>query len=90
MAKGTGHLRMDKPPSPHAMECLRRAARAPFPAQEINFTVRDKLLDFGYAVLEDRPSPYQTHRKGQTVAFIVCTDAGRSALALIDSGKASS
>ncbi len=72
------------PPSRHAMDCLARAARTPYPAQEVNFTVRDKLLLFGYAALEDRPSPYKTHPKGRCVPFLVCTPAGNSALALVE------
>lgn len=75
--KGTGHLRMDRPPSRHAMACLRKC---PLPAQEVNFTVRDKLIDFGLAVLEDRPSPYKTHKAGRTVPYLIITDAGRKAL----------
>lgn len=68
------------PPSAHAMDCLARAAREPFPAQEVNFTVRDKLTLFGYANLEQRPSPYVTHKPGRMVPYLVCTDAGRKAL----------
>lgn len=68
------------PPSKHAMRCLSIAALAPFPAQEVNFTVRDKLILFGYARLEERPSPYKTHRDGRTVPYLVVTDAGRAAL----------
>jgi len=74
-AKNTRH-----PPSAHAMDCLARAAHDPYPAQEINFTVRDKLLAFGYARTEPRPSPYKTHKPGTTVDYLVVTDAGRQAL----------
>ena len=72
------HLRT--PPSPHAMDCLARAWADPFPAQEVNFTVRDKLTLWGYARLEDRPSPYKTHKAGRKVPFLVCTQKGREAL----------
>lgn len=68
-------------PSEHAMACLRRMAREPFPSQEINFTVRDKLVLFGYAELFEAPSPYKTHKPGKRVTFIRATDAGRAALA---------
>lgn len=62
------------------MECLRQAATKPFPAQEINFTVRDKLVLFGFAELYEAPSPYKTHRPGTTVTFIRATDVGRAEL----------
>lgn len=68
------------PPSAHAMECLRRAWADPFPAQEVNFTVRDKLLLWGYARTEERPSPYKSHKPGRRVPFLVCTQAGYEAL----------
>lgn len=69
-----------KPPSAHAMSCLRSAAREPYPAQEINFTVRDKLMQFGYARLERRASPYKTHKPGTMVDYLVATEAGIAAL----------
>lgn len=68
------------PPSAHAMDCLARASREPFPSQEVNFTVRDKLTIWGYARLEERPSPYKTHKPGRRVPFLVCTSAGYEAL----------
>lgn len=74
-------VRKDTPPSKHAMDCLASAAHKPYPAQEVNFTVRDKLVLWGYAALEDRPSPYATHKPGRRVPFLVATDAGRAALA---------
>lgn len=77
VGQNIGHVRADKPPSPHAMACL---AQTPCPAQEVNFTVRDKLLQFGYVTMEDRPSPYSTHKPGRTVPFLIITDAGRVAL----------
>lgn len=67
-------------PSQHAMDCLARAYYKPFPAQEVNFTVRDKLMLWGYAELVDMPSPYRTHKPGRTVPFLVITKAGRRAL----------
>lgn len=69
------------PPSNHAMRCLDQAATRPYPAQEVNFTVRDKLVLWGYATTEDRPSPYKTHKPGRRVPFLVATIAGREALA---------
>jgi hypothetical protein len=71
------HLRPDKPPSAHAMA---RLAECPFPAQEVNFTVRDKLIQFGFAVLEARPSPYKTHKPGHRVDYLVRTPAGDEAI----------
>lgn len=68
-----------KPPSKHAMGCLRAAVRKPYPAQEINFTVRDKLIQFGYAALVKGPSPYKTHKAGTMIDFITATDLGREA-----------
>jgi hypothetical protein len=73
---GIGANNTKHPPSAHAKACLSRAADRPYPAQEVNFTVRDKLLAFGYAELVDRPSPYTTHKKGRTVPFLVVTMAG--------------
>lgn len=66
-----------KPPSAHAMRCL---ANTPCPSQEVNFTVRDKLLQFGYATIERRQSPYKTHKPGTLIDFLVATDAGIEAL----------
>ena len=71
------------PPSAHAMEVLGRVWADPFPAQEMNFTVRDKLCAFGYITLEQRLSPYKTHRAektGHKVDFAVITEAGLKAL----------
>lgn len=67
------------PPSFHAMQKLRAAIRDPFPAQEVNFTVRDKLVSWGYVTLEPRQSPYKTHKLGKTVNFLVSTELGRKA-----------
>lgn len=74
-----GHVRADKPPSEHAMGVLRGLLVREFPAQEVNFTVRDKLLQFGYCTLEDRPSPYATHKPGRKVPHLVITTEGRTA-----------
>lgn len=69
------------PPSDHAMAKLDEAIRGgPYPAQEINFTVRDKLTGLGFARLESRPSPYKSHKKGQRVEFLVPTSAGACAV----------
>ncbi len=84
MTKGSGHLRMDRPPSAHAMKQL---GYTPMPAQEVNFTVRDKLLDFGYAVLEQRTSPYKTHKPGTKIDYLVMTAKGREALNALKGGK---
>lgn len=75
--KTFGHLRYDRPPSKHAMACL---GLCPLPAREVNFTVRDKLLMFGLAALESRPSPYKTHKPGTMIDYLVATEAGREAL----------
>ena len=80
MSEGIGAYNRKTPPSPHAMDCLRRCIRAPFPAQEVNFTVRDKLLAWGYATIEPRPSPYKTHKPGRQVDYLISTDAGRAAI----------
>lgn len=80
VGKNIGHVRADKPPSAHAMGVLRGLAVTSHPAQEVNFTVRDKLLQFGYCTLELKPSPYVTHKPGREVYFLVITDAGREAL----------
>lgn len=78
--KDVGAYNTRHQPSRHAMDCLARAAFRPFPSQEINFTVRDKLIAFGYAELVDMPSPYKTHKPGTRISFLVATDAGRAAL----------
>lgn len=74
-------VRKDTPPSQHAMDCLAAAVHKPYPAQEVNFTVRDKLILWGYAAIEERPSPYKTHKPGQRVNYLVATPAGEAALA---------
>jgi hypothetical protein len=76
-----GHVRADKPPSDHAMGVLASVAVAPMPTQEMNFTVRDKLCQWDYITVEERPSPYRSHKPGTRVAFAVATDKGREALA---------
>ena len=63
-------LNTRNPPSDHALGVLRNC---PMPAQEMNFTVRNKLLAFGLIRLEDRPSPYKTHKAGATVAYAIPT-----------------
>lgn len=80
VGQNIGHVRADRPPSKHAMGVLATIARDPIPAQEMNFTVRDKLAQFGFITLEQRPSPYTTHKPGRRVDFAVITDAGRDAL----------
>lgn len=75
-----GAFNTKTPPSKHAMACLDRAWVKPYPAQEVNFTVRDKLMAWGYVDLVDMPSPYATHKAGRTVPHLVITDAGRAAL----------
>lgn len=77
IGKNIGHVRADIPPSKHAVRCL---ADAPLPAREVNFTVRDKLLQFGLAILEQRPSPYKTHKPGTLIDYLVPTEAGRRAI----------
>lgn len=74
-------VRADTPPSKHAMNMLRNAYNQPFPAQEVNFTVRDKLILLGLAELRDQPSPYKSHKLGRTVPFLFVTDKGKKALA---------
>ena len=84
VGQNIGHVRADKPPSEHAMACLASIAAhrgAGRPAQEFNFTVRDKLVQFGYVTMEERPSPYSTHKPGRTVPHLIITEAGRAALA---------
>lgn len=76
IGKNIGHVRADKPPSDHAMAVLCQVIRQPYPTQEMNFTVRDKLHQWGYIVLEDRPSPYRTHKPGHLVTFAVATPEG--------------
>lgn len=76
-----GHVRADKPPSDHAMTVLSSIALAPFPTQEMNFTVRDKLRQWNYITVERRPSPYQTHKAGTLVDFAVATPEGIAAVA---------
>lgn len=80
VGQNIGHVRADKPPSKHAMRCLDWIRCHPIPSQTVNFTVRDKLIQFGYATLEDRPSPYATHKPGRTVPHLVITEAGKAAL----------
>lgn len=81
MNTGIGASNTKTPPSDHAMSCLLRLYRyGPHPSQEVNFTVRDKLAAWGYVTLEDRPSPYKTHKPGKTVLFMVATPEGEAAL----------
>lgn len=68
------------------MAALKRmAAFGPHPAQELNFTVVDKLCSWGYAELSWGASPYKTHQrktmKPVSIRFIGATQAGLDALA---------
>lgn len=84
--KGTrGAFNTKHPPSDHAKACLRRIASEGVegvPAQEFNFTVRDKLLAFEYVTMRLAPSDhiYKTHEAGRRVNFLFITDKGRAAL----------
>jgi len=69
-------VNINRRPSAHAIECLRIAAKKPYPCQEINFTVRDKLIQFGLAELFEADSPYKTHARGRKVLFLRPTNAG--------------
>ena len=73
-------LNRKNPPSAHAMGVLHRVSQNPVPVQEVNQTVSRKLLQFGYIVVEDRPSPYKTHKPGRMVPFMVPTEKGLNAL----------
>lgn len=80
-----GAFNTRKRPSDHAMQVLRQVRSygdKGIPAQEMNFTVRDKLHAFGYICLRDAPSDgwYKTHKPGRTVTFAFITEKGRSAL----------
>lgn len=68
-------------PSKHAMEQLARVMRNPFPAQEVNFTVRDKLLAFGFIEIKPGTSPFTSHKTGRLVDFMHITMKGAAALA---------
>lgn len=82
VGKNIGHVRMDRPPSDHAMDCLASLLHHPDgkPCQEVNFTVRDKLLQFGYIKVRQAPSPYKSHARDRRVDCMFITDAGRDAL----------
>lgn len=73
-------LNPHNPPSNHAMGVLVRIAKEPFPAQEVNQTVANKLLQFKYIRMEERPSPYKTHPPHTLVNFMVITTKGLQAL----------
>lgn len=73
-------LNPKKPPSSHAMGVLHRISQNPIPVQEVNQTVSRKLLQFGYIAVEDRASPYKTHKPGRLVPFMVATETGLKAL----------
>lgn len=80
-----GAFNTEHQPSKHAYDKLREVSNAGsdgIPAQEVNFTVKNKLLAFGFISLRDGPSHhvYSTHRVGQTVPFMHVTDKGREAL----------
>lgn len=74
-----------KPPSEHAMDCLRQIrsyGADGMPAQEINFTVRNKLAAFEYITLREARSAhwYSTHGPERTVTFMFITEKGKAAL----------
>ena len=64
--------------SDFAIEALKRAARGPFPAQETNPGVKNKLVTAGLATCVMLPTPYKS-RKGD-VSHLQITEAGRERL----------
>lgn len=64
--------------SNHAIRILYQASRKPFPAQEVNPGVSQKLVALGYVNLVEMPSPYPSHKRGTKVHFLVPTDAGKA------------
>ena len=80
-----GAYNTDNPRSDHAMKVLRKVASygmLGMPAQEMNFTVRDKLNAFDYIEIYPAPSHgwYKTHKEGRVVDFAYITPKGRQAL----------
>ena len=76
-----GAFNTKRPPSDHAIGKLLAVAsygESGMPAQEMNFTVRDKLLAFGYIRVELRPSSgwYKTHGPNKRVDFAIVTEKG--------------
>lgn len=78
-----GAFNTKKPPSKHAMQKLADIAffRVDgLPAQELNFTVRDKLLAFEYVTM--RPASSKGwYKHGRDVDFLYVTTKGVEALA---------
>lgn len=72
--------RKTHPLSPHAADILRGLCGGPWPAQEINPGVINRLLREDLIVMVQKPSPYQTG-KGQPINFAEITPAGRNAVA---------
>lgn len=73
----------NSPPSMHALGVLDTLESAPRPRQEVNFTVSDKLEQYGLIELVELPSPYKAHRyekTGRRVRHMVITDLGRAKL----------
>src|ERR1044072_1501777 len=67
------------PLSQHALSKLLSAARKPFPFQDLNPGVRDRLLREDLVEIVQLPSPFKAHR-GATIAHVKIPDAGRAAL----------
>ena len=59
------------PPSKHALWVLHN--QVPCPRQEMNQTVAVKLVQFGLAVIEQRPSKCKTHKPGPMIDWVVAT-----------------
>jgi hypothetical protein len=68
------------PLSAHAKSTLDSIARSPRPSQEVNPGVVRRLTDESLVEVVRLPSPYKKH-KGEKIAHLQITDAGRQELA---------
>lgn len=64
--------------SPHAMNCLSSIFHKPRPSQEINAGVCRQLTELRFAVYEQLPSPFASHKEGTKISHLVITDAGKT------------
>lgn len=62
--------------------CLESIVSKAQPAQEYNPGVVALFLRRGLADVEQRQSPYSSHKQGQKVSYLVATDAGKAAVSV--------
>lgn len=80
-----------RPLSVHALHALAELNRKSALSSQFNPGVTNRLLSGGLVELQNRPSPFASHRPGTHIDYLVITENGRAELrAIADSREAKS